>query len=83
MYGAVLQNGYKVLLHQIILQELQDLQKQKLIRYDVNPVVEANVLLALVNGISLDTLIQAQPLNLDQQQAVLRSYVYGLSQPVE
>lgn len=65
-------------LRQVIIQELLTLQKQKMIRPDINPEVEANVLLALVNGISLDTLIQSQRLSTEQQETALRSHVNGL-----
>ncbi|MEO0759269.1 MAG: TetR/AcrR family transcriptional regulator [Cyanobacteria bacterium J06648_16] len=65
-------------LRQVIIQELVTLQKQKMIRSDINPEIEANVLLALVNGISLDTLIQSQRLSTEQQKAILQSYVDGL-----
>ena len=61
-----------------IVRELAALQEQGEIRSDVNSEYEANVLLALVNGVSLDTLIQAQPLSPEQQQAVLYRYISGL-----
>jgi AcrR family transcriptional regulator len=65
-------------LREVILQELQALQSVQLIREDVEPEVEANVLLALVNGVSLDSLIQAKHLRSEQQQQVIRRYVDGL-----
>jgi AcrR family transcriptional regulator len=65
-------------LRQVVIQELMALQKQGQIRSDVNPETEANVLLALVNGISLDSLIQKQRLSLEQQQETLQRYVNGL-----
>ena len=65
-------------LRQVIIQELVALQKQKLIRSDIKPEIEANILLALVNGISLDTLIQEQRLTMEQQEVVLKSYVSRL-----
>ncbi len=65
-------------LRQVIIQELVMLQKQKIIRPDINPDIEANVLLALVNGISLDTLIQSQRLSKGQQETALQSHVNGL-----
>ncbi|MEM9770203.1 MAG: TetR/AcrR family transcriptional regulator [Cyanobacteria bacterium P01_D01_bin.73] len=63
----------------VIVQELVALQKQQIIRSDIDPAIEANVLLALVNGVSLDTLIQAQPLSPEQQQVVLQRYISGLA----
>ncbi|MEM9808796.1 MAG: TetR/AcrR family transcriptional regulator [Cyanobacteria bacterium P01_D01_bin.56] len=66
-------------LRQMIIQELATLQTQGDIRPDVDPEQEANVLLALVNGVSLDTLIQAKSLSHGQQIWVLQRYVDGLS----
>lgn len=65
-------------LRQMIIEELETLQSQEQIRPDINLETEANVLLALVNGISLDTLIQKQRLSPEQQQAALQHYVNGL-----
>ena len=65
-------------LRQMIIQELVTLQSQRDIRPDVDPDQEANVLLALVNGVSLDTLIQAKYLSREQQEIVLQRYVDGL-----
>ncbi|KAB1986395.1 TetR family transcriptional regulator C-terminal domain-containing protein, partial [Haemophilus parainfluenzae] len=65
-------------LRQMIIQELETLQSQEQIRPDFNVETEANVLLALVNGISLDTLIQKQQLSPEQQQEALQHYVDGL-----
>lgn len=65
-------------LRQVIIQELVTLQKQKKIQSDINPAIEANVLLALVNGVGLDTLIQLRRLSPEQQKAVLQRYVDGL-----
>jgi AcrR family transcriptional regulator len=67
-------------LRQVIMQELVMLQTQQIIRSDLDPEVEANTLLALVNGISLDTLIQAQCLNPEQQEAALWRHVSGLQE---
>lgn len=65
-------------LRQVIIQELVMLQKHKKIRSDIDLAVEANVLLALVNGVGLDALIQLQRLSPEQQKAVLQRYVDGL-----
>lgn len=62
-------------LRQAIVQVLTILQEKQLIRANLNPEVEANALLALVNGVSLDSLIQAESLNLDQQEVIVRRYV--------
>lgn len=60
------------------VQELKTLQSAHLIRYDIDPTVEANVLLALVNGVSLDSLIQGHHLIPNQQQRVIQRYVNEL-----
>ncbi len=59
----------------MIIEELQTLQSAQLIRAEIEPTIEANVLLALVNGVSLDSLIQAKCLSVDQQESVIRRYV--------
>ena len=65
-------------LRQVMIQELATLQQQGVIRSDVEPEREANVLMAEVDGVSLDTLVQAQRLSAEQQLTVLQNYVYGL-----
>lgn len=65
-------------LREVIIQELKDLRSAKLIRADVEPEIEANVLLALVNGVSLDSLIQDKCLTPEQQKTVIWGYVKGL-----
>ena len=61
-------------LREVIMQELVALQSAKLIREDVDTGIEANVLLALVNGIALDSLIQEKRLDFDQQQMIIRRH---------
>lgn len=65
-------------LRQVVIQELQMLQATQVIRADLDPEIEANVLLALGNGLSLDSLIQAQSLSPEQQEAAIRRYVETL-----
>ncbi|WP_293052070.1 MULTISPECIES: TetR/AcrR family transcriptional regulator [unclassified Moorena] len=65
-------------LREVIIQELFALQSAKLIRANIEPELEANALLALVNGVSLDSLIQAKRLSSDHQQIVIRRYVNEL-----
>ena len=65
-------------LRKLIIQELKTLQSEGFLRAEVDPAVEANVLLALVNGVSLDSLIQANRLSLDQQEDAIRRYVNDL-----
>ena len=62
-------------LREIIIQELERLQADGLVRDDIDPKIESNALLALGNGISLDSLIQSNPLSLEQQQIVIQRYV--------
>ena len=62
-------------LRAVIIQELKHLQSEKLIRSDIDPEVESNALLALGNGVSLDSLIQAHRLNVEQQQFVIQRYI--------
>ncbi len=60
------------------MQELVALQSAKIIREDIDTGIEANVLLALVNGIVLDSPIQKERLNPQQQKIVIRRYIMGL-----
>ena len=62
-------------LRTVIIQELKRLQADRLIRADIDPETESNALLALGNGVSLDSLIQANKLSTDQQQNVIRRYI--------
>ncbi|MEL6930547.1 MAG: TetR/AcrR family transcriptional regulator [Cyanobacteria bacterium J06600_6] len=61
-------------LREVIIQELKALQSAKKISQDIDTGVEANTLLALVNGIALDSLIQKNRLNSQQQKMVIRRY---------
>ncbi|MBE9102973.1 TetR/AcrR family transcriptional regulator [Vacuolonema iberomarrocanum] len=62
-------------LRALVVQELQQLQAAQLLRKDIDPTIEANALLAFVNGLSLDWLIQADCLTAEQQQWAIRQYV--------
>ncbi|MDJ0596635.1 MAG: TetR/AcrR family transcriptional regulator [Pleurocapsa sp. MO_226.B13] len=66
-------------LRQMIMQELAALQSAQIIRKDVDPGIEANVLLALVNGIALDSLIQEKCLDPQQQKIVIRGHLKELA----
>ena len=66
-------------LREIIMQELAALQLANIIREDIDVGMEANVLLALVNGIALDFLIQNQCLAPQQQKMVIQQYLKGLA----
>ena len=65
-------------LRAMLVKELERLQVAKILRQDINAEIEANALLALVNGVSLDWLIQADCLTSDQQQLVIQRYVNEL-----
>ncbi len=62
-------------LREVIIQEIKRLQRDQLIRVDIDPDIESNALLALGNGVSLDSLIQANRLSVEQQQQVIRHYI--------
>ena len=66
-------------LREIIMQELAALQLANIIREDIDVGMEANVLLAMVNGIALDSLIQNQCLTPQQQKMVIQKYLKGLA----
>ena len=66
-------------LRELIIQELKTLQSMEKISQEIEPSVEANALLALVNGIALDSLIQAKHLNPKQQKMVIRRYFNGIT----
>ena len=66
-------------LREVIMRELKILQSAKKIRQDIDAGVEANSLLALVNGIALDSLIQKNCLNPKQQKMVIQRYFDGIT----
>ncbi|MEM7590494.1 MAG: TetR/AcrR family transcriptional regulator [Cyanobacteria bacterium P01_A01_bin.83] len=66
-------------LQEVIMQELKTLQSAKKIHQNIDTAVEANALLALVNGIALDSLIQEKCLNPKQQKMVIQKYLEGLA----
>ena len=66
-------------LRKVFMQELIALQSAKMIRGDIDAGVEANVLLALVNGLALDSIIQNQHLAPQQQKMVIQKYLEGLA----
>lgn len=66
-------------LREVIMQELKTLQSANQIRQDIDAGVEANSLLALVNGIALDSLIQKNCLNPKQQKMVIQRYFDGIT----
>ncbi|MEM9304280.1 MAG: TetR/AcrR family transcriptional regulator [Pseudomonadota bacterium] len=65
-------------LRQAIIQELEALQQTHVVRADIVPSSTANVLLALANGVALDTLLQAQSLSVKQQREAIEEQVQAL-----
>lgn len=66
-------------LRSLIIQALTALQSKGHIRADIQPEIESNAILALVNGVSLDSLIQSKCLKAEQQEAIIRDYVSHLA----
>ncbi|MDJ0570664.1 MAG: TetR/AcrR family transcriptional regulator [Pleurocapsa sp. MO_192.B19] len=63
---------------QIICQELADLQAAKLIRDDIDLTLEANALIALVDGIGTGVVINPQQFKADQQRYLVRRHIKSL-----
>ena len=69
------------LLRQIIYQELADLQTAKLIRSDLDLTLEANALIALVDGIGSGIVICPDQFSADQQKYLVRRHINTLLTP--
>jgi AcrR family transcriptional regulator len=65
-------------LRQIICQELADLQTAKLIRADLDLTLEANALIALVDGIGTGVVICPEQFSAEQQQYLVRRHINAL-----
>ena len=65
-------------LRQIICQELADLQKALLIRADLDLTLEANALIALVDGIGTGVVICPEQFSADQQKYLVLRHINGL-----
>jgi AcrR family transcriptional regulator len=65
-------------LHQIIHQELSDLQSATLIRDDLDLTLEANALIALVDGIGTNIVINSEQFHPDQQRYLVRRHIKTL-----
>ncbi|WP_375515486.1 TetR/AcrR family transcriptional regulator [uncultured Nostoc sp.] len=65
-------------LRQIICQELADLQKALLIRADLDLTLEANALIALVDGIGTSVVICPEQFSADQQKYLVLRHINGL-----
>jgi AcrR family transcriptional regulator len=66
------------LLRQIISQELADLQTAQLIRADLDLTLEANALIALVDGIGTGVVICPEHFSAKQQQYLVRRHLNNL-----
>ncbi len=66
------------LLRQIISQELADLQTAQLIRADLDLTLEANALIALVDGIGTGVVICPEQFSADRQQHLVRRHINTL-----
>lgn len=71
------QKRYKFL-RQIIYQELADLQAAKMIRADIDLTLEANALIALVDGIGVGIVINAEQFDLEQQRHLVQRHIQSL-----
>ncbi|MEH2109130.1 TetR/AcrR family transcriptional regulator [Nostoc sp.] len=65
-------------LRQIICQELADLQKALLIRADLDLTLEANALIALVDGIGTSVVICPEQFSADQQKYLVRRHINAI-----
>jgi AcrR family transcriptional regulator len=65
-------------LRQVICQELADLQTAKLIRGDLDLTLEANAVIALVDGIGTGVVICPEQFSADQQQYLVRRHINSL-----
>jgi AcrR family transcriptional regulator len=62
-------------IRQIICQELADLQTAKLIRADLDLTLEANLLIALVDGMGTGSVICPEQFSIEQQQHLVRRHI--------
>ncbi|MBC1222224.1 TetR family transcriptional regulator [Nostoc sp. UCD121] len=65
-------------LRQIICQELADLQKALVIRADLDLTLEANALIALVDGIGTGVVIFPEQFSADQQKYLVRRHINAM-----
>jgi len=65
-------------LRQIICQELADLQTAKVIQADLNLTLEANAIIALMDGIGTGVVICPEQFSAEQQQYLVRRHINAL-----
>jgi AcrR family transcriptional regulator len=68
-------------LRQIICQELAELQTAKLIRDGLDLTLEANALIALVDGIGTGVVINPEQFHAEQQRYIVQRYISSLLEP--
>jgi AcrR family transcriptional regulator len=68
-------------LRQIICQELADLQTAKLIRDGLDLTLEANALIALVDGIGTGVVINPEQFRPDQQRYLVQRHIHSFLEP--
>ncbi len=68
-------------LRQLLVTELEALREQGKIAQSCCPETEANVLLALANGLSLDSVLQSERLSADHQLLAIRRQLESLTGP--
>ncbi len=68
-------------LRQIISQALADLQVANLIRVDLDTILEANALIALVDGIGIGVIICPEQFSAEQQKYLVRRHISSLLTP--
>ncbi|MDV3347287.1 TetR/AcrR family transcriptional regulator [Leptothoe sp. LEGE 181152] len=65
-------------IQQVLRKELSDLQTAKLIRADLDLALEANALIALVDGIGIGVVINPDQVSIEQQQYLIQQHIHGL-----
>jgi AcrR family transcriptional regulator len=65
-------------IRQILYQELTDLQAAKLIRADLDLTLEANALIALVDGTGTGVVICPEQFSAEQQRYLVHQHIYAL-----
>ena len=66
------------ILREILVETLAELQAEKLIRAELDLIFEANALIALVDGISLNVVINPEQFSASQQQLLVQRHVQQL-----
>ncbi len=67
------------LINQVLRKELAELQTAKLIRADLDLTLEANALIALVDGIATRVVIDSEQFSVEQQKYLVQQHINGLT----